>query len=65
MRDSIVQTNLRVQESSVRHVVVDDISPEMVVEMMWRVDAYSRARGLTPQQAPLPSHVRKRLAGSL
>lgn len=60
-----VESSVRVEESRLTHQAVEDISPEMVLVSMWTVDAYSRARGKTPDQAPLPSHVRKRLLGTI
>ena len=60
-----IESSVRIAESRVTHQVVEDISPEMVVVSMWIVDAYSRARGRTPDQEPLPSHVRKRLLGTV
>lgn len=62
-RSELGSTEIKISGSRLVSRTFADVSPEILLEAMARVDAYSRAAGVQPQQQPLTARFRKRLAG--
>jgi len=56
------ETALTVGRARVRAVTFGDISAEILMESLAKVDVAARASGVSPAKNPIPTKFRKRLA---
>ena len=55
-------TTMTVGRARVRAVTFGDVSPEILMESLAKVDVAARASGVSPAKNPIPAKFRKRLA---
>jgi len=58
------ETTMTVGRARARTVTFGDISPEIIMESLAKVDVAARASHISPSKNPIPAKFRKRLAGT-